>query len=100
MTTNKSVVLFACIHNSGRSVTARVLTEHYAHGAVEARSGGSSPTGSVNPVVAPVLTERGLSTEAETATKLDPGVVEAPDAGVGLVIGGFVMRRCGRGRPG
>ena len=55
---DKPVVLFACIHNSGRSVAARVLTEHYAKGAVEARSAGSAPKDSVNPVVAEVLADR------------------------------------------
>ena len=76
---NKPVVLFACIHNSGRSVAARVLTEHYAGGRVEARSAGSEPKGSVNPVVAEVLAERGLSTEQETATLLDHDVVGEAD---------------------
>ena len=76
---NKPVVLFACIHNSGRSVAARVLTEHYAEGRVEARSAGSEPKGSVNPVVAEVLAERGLSTEHETATLLDHDVVGEAD---------------------
>ena len=69
---DKPVVLFACIHNSGRSVAARVLTEHYAKGALEARSAGSEPKDSVNPVVAEVLADRGLSTAAEKPTKLDP----------------------------
>ncbi len=73
------VVLFACIHNSGRSVAARVLTEHYAQGAVEARSAGSEPKGAVNPVVAEVLAERGLSTDRETATLLEPDVVSEAD---------------------
>jgi arsenate reductase len=73
------VVLFACVHNSGRSVAARVLTEHYAAGAVEARSAGSQPGGGVNPVVAQVLAERGLSTAAETPTRLDPAVVEGAE---------------------
>ena len=73
------VVLFACIHNSGRSVAARVLTEHYAHGTVQARSAGSEPKGSVNPVVAEVLAERGLSTDRETATLLEPDVVSEAD---------------------
>jgi arsenate reductase len=77
--TQKPVVLFACVHNSGRSVAARVLTEHYADGAVEARSAGSQPRGSVNPVVAQVLAERGLSTEAETGTQLSTQTVEAAD---------------------
>ena len=76
---DKPVVLFACIHNSGRSVAARVLTEHYAQGAVETRSAGSEPKDSVNPVVAEVLADRGLSTDAETPTKLDFDVVEAAD---------------------
>jgi arsenate reductase (thioredoxin) len=76
---HKPVVLFACVHNSGRSVAARVLTEHYAAGAVEARSAGSAPKEAVNPIVAQVLADRGLSTEAETPTKLDPAVVDAAD---------------------
>jgi arsenate reductase len=76
---DKPVVLFACIHNSGRSVAARVFTEHYAKGAVEARSAGSEPKDSVDPVVAEVLADRGLSTDAETPTKLDYDVVDAAD---------------------
>jgi arsenate reductase (thioredoxin) len=76
---SKPVVLFACIHNSGRSVAARVLTEHYAKGGVDARSAGSEPKDLVNPVVAEVLADRGLSTNAETPTKLDDDVVEAAD---------------------
>ncbi len=75
----KPVILFACIHNSGRSVAARVLTEHYSKGAVEARSAGSAPKGSVNAVVASVLAERGLSTESEKATRLDDEVVQQAD---------------------
>ena len=79
------VVLFACIHNSGRSVAARVLTEHYAAGRVDARSAGSEPKGSVNPVVAQVLTERGLTTDRETATLLDRDTVR--DADVVITMG-------------
>jgi arsenate reductase (thioredoxin) len=76
---DKPVVLYACVHNSGRSVAARVLTEHYAQGAVEARSAGSDPRDAVNPVVAEVLGDRGLSTSAERPTMLEPDVVEAAD---------------------
>jgi arsenate reductase (thioredoxin) len=77
--TQQPVVLFACVHNSGRSVAARVLTEHYAGNAVVARSAGSQPKDSVNPVVAQVLAERGLSTDAESPTLLDNGVVSEAD---------------------
>ena len=77
--TGRPVVLFACVHNSGRSVAARVLTEHYAGGAVDARSAGTQPKGSVNPVVAQVLAERGLSTESETGTMLSTETVQGAD---------------------
>jgi arsenate reductase len=85
--TDKPVVLFACIHNSGRSVAARVLTEHYGGGAVEARSAGSEPRGSVNAVVAQVLAERGLTTAGETPTRLDHDVVQEADVVVTMGCG-------------
>ncbi len=77
--TARPVVLFACIHNSGRSVAARVLLEHYAGGRVDSRSGGSEPGSAVNPAVAAVLAERGLSTEAEVPTLLDAELVRSSD---------------------
>jgi arsenate reductase (thioredoxin) len=62
----RPVVLFACVHNSGRSVAAKVLTEHYAAGAVGVRSAGSEPGREINPVVAQVLAERGFGVRGET----------------------------------
>lgn len=62
----RPVILYACVHNSGRSLAAKVLTEHHAHGSVEVRSAGSEPGDSLNPVVVQVLQERGLSTGGET----------------------------------
>jgi arsenate reductase len=74
----KPVVLFACVHNGGRSLAGKVLTEHYAAGAVEARSAGSEPGDSLNPGVVTVLAERGLSTEGERPELLTfEGVQEA-----------------------
>jgi arsenate reductase len=74
----KPVVLFACIHNSGRSVAAQVLAAHYAGGAVDVRSAGSEPGDGVNPGVAAVLAERGLSATDHTPTLLThDGVQEA-----------------------
>jgi arsenate reductase len=84
---DKPIVLFACIHNSGRSVAARVLTEHYAGSSVEARSAGSEPRGSVNPVIAEVLAERGLSTDQETPTLLDESTVADADVVVTMGCG-------------
>ena len=72
-------VLFACIHNSGRSVAAKVLAEQYAGGAVIVRSAGSAPSGGVNPEIVAVLAERGLSTDAEVPTRLDHTMLDGCD---------------------
>lgn len=83
--TQPPTVLYACVHNSGRSVAAKVLTEHYGAGRIEVRSAGSRPSGDVNPVVAEVLAERGLSTAAERPTQLDYDAVD--DADVVITMG-------------
>ena len=72
-------VLYACIHNSGRSVAAAALTRHYAGDAVEVRSAGSEPGSGVNPVVAQVLAERGLDVDGHVPTKLDYDLVGGSD---------------------
>ena len=77
--TDVPAVLYACIHNSGRSVAAQVLTRHYGGDAVEVRSAGSEPGGGVNPVVAEVLAERGLPVTGHVPTRLDAGLVRAAD---------------------
>jgi len=75
----KPVLLFACIHNSGRSVAAKVLTEQLADGAVEVRSAGSEPGSGVNPHVAAVLAERGVSTADHVPTLLTYDAVQEAD---------------------
>ena len=52
---DKPVVLFLCIHNAGRSLAARVLLDHYAHGPIDVRSAGSEPADQLNPAVVAVL---------------------------------------------
>jgi arsenate reductase len=81
------VVLYACVHNSGRSVAAKLLTEHYAGGRLKVRSAGSEPTGSVNAEITAVLSERGISTGSETPTRLTAGVVENADVVVSMGCG-------------
>ena len=69
------IVLFACIHNSGRSVAAQVLARSYG---LDARSAGSEPGTGVNPTVAQVLAERGLPVTDHVPTLLtDEGVQQA-----------------------
>jgi arsenate reductase (thioredoxin) len=84
-------VLYACVHNSGRSVAAKVLTEQYAGDRIAVRSAGSEPETGVNPTVAQVLAERGLSTVTETPKKLDDALVH--DADVVITMG------CGESCP-
>lgn len=80
-------VLFACIHNSGRSVAAQVLARHHGGDRVEVRSAGSQPGSGVNPVVARVLAERGLTVADHTPTRLDAELVEAADVVVTMGCG-------------
>ena len=69
--TDIPVVLFLCTHNAGRSVAARVLLEHYAHGRVDVRSAGSEPGDRLNPAVVSLLREPGIGPE--------PGVSQTAD---------------------
>ena len=79
MTEDRPVVLFLCIHNSGRSVAARVLLDNYAQGRVDVRSAGSEPGHTINPSVAQILTERGLDVSKEFPKPLSDDVGRAAD---------------------
>ena len=87
MSGTRPVVLYACIHNSGRSVAAKVLTQHYARGAVEVRSAGSEPGSEVNPAVAAVLAERGLATDDHVPSLLTAQSVQDSDVVVTMGCG-------------
>jgi arsenate reductase (thioredoxin) len=84
---DRPTVLYACIHNSGRSVAAQVLTRFHAGGAVQVRSAGSEPGAGVNPVVAQVLAERGLPVADHLPTLLDAELVQGADVVVTMGCG-------------
>ena len=84
---DRPTILFACIHNSGRSVAAQVLARHHGGGRVEVRSAGSEPGAGVNPVVAQVLAERGLPVTDHVPTLLDVDLVQAADVVVTMGCG-------------
>lgn len=84
---NRPVVLFACIHNSGRSVAAKALTEHLSGGLVEVWSAGSEPGTGVNPAVAAVLAERGLAVADHVPALLTGEAVAAADVVVTMGCG-------------
>jgi arsenate reductase (thioredoxin) len=81
------VVLFLCIHNSGRSLAAKVLLDHYAAGRVEVRSAGSEPGSQLNPSVVAVLHERGLDTAKEFPKPLTDDDARAADVVVTMGCG-------------
>jgi arsenate reductase (thioredoxin) len=85
--TARPVILFACVHNGGRSLAAKVLAEHHGQGRVEVRSAGSEPGTSLNPAVVEVLHERGLSTEGEAPKLLTPEGVQEADVVVTMGCG-------------
>lgn len=76
---SRPVVLFACVHNAGRSVAAKVIAEHVAGDQVLVRSAGSEPGAVVNANVTIVLGERGLATDREKPTLLSSELVEEAD---------------------
>ena len=75
----KPVILYACVHNGGRSLAAKVLTEHHANGSVDVWSAGSEPGDSLNPTVVQVLHEWGISTDGESPKLLTYDGVRAAD---------------------
>jgi arsenate reductase len=75
----KPVVLFLCIHNAGRSLAARVLLDHYAHGRIDVRSAGSEPGDQLNPSVVAILAERGLDPGREFPKPLSDELAQEAD---------------------
>jgi len=85
--TDKPVVLFVCIHNSGRSLAAKVLLEHHARGRVDVRSAGSEPGDRLNPSVVAILRERGLDPSKEFPKPLTDDDARAADVVVTMGCG-------------
>jgi protein-tyrosine-phosphatase len=84
---DKPVVLFLCIHNSGRSLAAKLLLEHYAEGRVEVRSAGSEPGDALNPSVVSILKERNLDTTKEFPKPVTDDDAQAADVVVTMGCG-------------
>jgi len=83
----RPVVLFLCVHNSGRSLAAKVLLDHYAAGRVDVRSAGSEPGSELNPSVLAVLEERGLDASREFPKPLTDSDARAADVVVTMGCG-------------
>lgn len=80
-------VVFACVRNGGRSVIARVLTEHYARGRVVALSAGTQPGEHIHPEVAVALQELGFDTSQEHPKHLTRDMIAASNLAITLGCG-------------
>jgi arsenate reductase (thioredoxin) len=73
------VVLFLCTHNSGRSLAAKVLMDHYANGRIDVRSAGSEPALQLNSSVVAILEDKGLDPSREFPKPLTDDVALISD---------------------
>jgi protein-tyrosine-phosphatase len=85
--TTVPTVLFLCVHNSGRSLAARVLLDHYAAGRIRVESAGSEPADRLNPSVVAVLVERGLDPGHDVPKALSDETARAADVVVTMGCG-------------
>ena len=85
------VVLFVCIHNSGRSQMAAALLQHQAGDQVVVRSAGTAPVAELQPEVVDALAELGVDTAGAFPKPLAPETVEAADV--------VITMGCGDARP-
>ena len=71
--TDKPTVLFACVHNAGRSQMAAALFNHLADPAkARAISAGTQPGSHVHPEVLQAMVELGVDLSAVVPQKLTP----------------------------
>jgi arsenate reductase len=72
-------ILFACVHNAGRSQMAAALAKHLSAGKVNVRFAGSQPTQEVHPLAVQALAERGIELTEAFPKPLTDDVVRAAD---------------------
>lgn len=80
-------VLFACVHNAGRSQMAAGWMRTLAGGDVDVFSGGSAPADEVNPAAVAVMREVGIDISGQTPRRWDDDQVGAADVVVTMGCG-------------
>jgi arsenate reductase len=83
----RPVVLFACVHNAGRSQMAAGLLAARAGEDVIVRSAGSDPAETINPAVVDVLAEVDVDVSREVPKALTDEAVRAADVVVTMGCG-------------
>lgn len=77
--THKPSVLFACVHNAGRSQMAAGWLRHLAGDAIEVRSAGSEPADQINPVAVEAMREVGIDITDQTPKLLQYETAQSSD---------------------
>ena len=77
--TDRSSVLFVCVHNAGRSQMAAGFLSHLAGGRVDVRSAGSMPADRINPTAVEAMLEVGIDIRDQRPTVLTTDAVQASD---------------------
>jgi arsenate reductase len=80
-------VLFACVHNAGRSQMALGWFRHLAGDRAVAWSGGSEPAATVNPAAVAAMAEVGIDITGEQPKRWTDEVVQAADVVVTMGCG-------------
>ncbi|HJU82117.1 MAG TPA: arsenate reductase ArsC [Acidimicrobiia bacterium] len=83
----KPTVLFACVHNAGRSQMAAAWLRHLAGDRVRVRSGGSEPADQVNPAVVESMGEVGIDVSGEQPRAWSTEDIRAADVVVTMGCG-------------
>ncbi|MGV9820753.1 arsenate reductase ArsC [Nocardia xishanensis] len=76
---HKPSVLFVCVHNAGRSQMAAGFLTALAGDRIEARSAGSAPAATLNPVAVAAMAEVGIDISGKTPRKLTDEAVGVSD---------------------
>ena len=70
------IVLFVCVHNSGRSQMAEAFFNHLAEGKARALSTGTNPASVVDPTVVEAMREVGIDISKNKPKALTPEMVD------------------------
>jgi arsenate reductase (thioredoxin) len=85
--TDRPEILFACVHNAGRSQMAAALATLRSGGTVAVRSAGSDPADRVDPAVVEAMADLGVDLRAVTPKALSDEVVREADVVVTMGCG-------------
>jgi protein-tyrosine-phosphatase len=86
-TPSKPTVLFACVHNAGRSQMAAGYLQHLAGDRIEVLSAGSQPADQVNRVAVAAMAEEGINIGTEQPKLLTDSAVRLADVVVTMGCG-------------